>query len=299
MGKAVTAQPTFLMTDPAHYQVAYAINPWMKPGVWGADPGSHQHAATAGWRALRNALEAAGGQVRTIPGAPGQPDMVFPANAAVVLDGKALLAHFRHPERQGEEAPLRAAFEDLRRHGLLTDVAAIDGCFHEGAGDAIWDAARGHFWVGSGPRSSLEAADQIERFFGRPVVRLPLATERYYHLDTCFCPLSGGEILYYPPALSGAALTALYANTHPDQRIEADDEDAEAFCVNAVCLGRTIVMAEPAPRLRARLTERGYRVIGVNLAEFILSGGGAFCMTLRLDLASVPARASAPELVNL
>ena len=130
--------------------------------------------------------------------------------AAVVLDGKALLARFRCPERQGEEAPLAAAFENLRRQGLLTEVAAIAGCFHEGAGDAIWDAARGQFWVGSGPRSSPEAAEQIEAFFGRPVVRLPLATERYYHLDTCFCPLSGGEVLFYPPALTGAALTALY-----------------------------------------------------------------------------------------
>ena len=131
-------------------------------------------------------------------------------------------------------------------------------------------------------------------------MRIPLATERYYHLDTCFCPLSGGEVLYYPPALTGPALAALYAHTRPDQRIEADDEDAEAFCVNAVCLGRTIIMAQPAPRLRARLTERGYRVIGVDLAEFILSGGGAFCMTLRLDLQSASAAAPrpTPELVN-
>ena len=295
----MTTQPTFLMTDPAHYQVAYAINPWMKPGVWGADPAAHQGAATRGWRALRAALEDAGGQVIAIPGAEGQPDMVFPATAAVVLDGKALLARFRCPERQGEEAPLATAFESLRRQGRLTEVAAIAGCFHEGAGDAIWDAARGQFWVGSGPRSSPEAAEQIEAFFGRPVVRLPLATERYYHLDTCFCPLSGGEVLFYPPALTGAALTALYEGTRPDQRLEADDEDAEAFCVNAVCLGRTIIMAEPRPRLRARLTERGYRVIGVDLSEFILSGGGAFCMTLRLDLKSAAiAAAPALELVN-
>ena len=296
----MTARPTFLMTDPAHYQVAYAINPWMKPGVWGADPAAHLGAATTGWRALKTALEAAGGDVIAIPGAVGQPDMVFPANAAVVLNGKALLARFHHPERQGEEAPLAAAFDGLRRQGLLTEVAAIEGCFHEGAGDAIWDAPRGHFWVGSGPRSSPEAADQIAAFFGRPAVRVPLATERYYHLDTCFCPLSGGEVLYYPPALTGAALNALYEQTRPDQRIEADDEDAEAFCVNAVCLGRTIIMAEPAPRLRARLTERGYRVIGVDLSEFILSGGGAFCMTLRLDLRSAAAAATVPtpELVN-
>jgi N-dimethylarginine dimethylaminohydrolase len=31
------------------------------------------------------------------------------------------------------------------------------------------------------------------------------------------------------------------------------------------------------------LEERGYAVHGVDLSPFILSGGGAYCMTLRLD----------------
>ncbi len=295
----MNARPSYLMTDAAQFDVAYQINPWMRPNVWDAAPEANRQAAMEGSKALRAALEKSGAAVRTIAGVAGLPDLVFPANAGIVLDGKVLAARFRHPERRGEEPHFLAAFEALKAQGLLTEVTQIEGCFQEGAGDCVWDATRGLFWVGSGPRSSPESVAIIADYFGRKVVHLPLATDQFYHLDTCFCPLSGGEILYYPPALSGAALAALYANTHPDQRIEAEDEDAEAFCVNAVCLGRTVIMADPAPRLRARLRERGYRVIGVNLAEFILSGGGAFCMTLRLDLTSVPARVSAPELVNL
>ena len=99
-----------LMTDPAHYQVGYEINPWMRPGVWSADPAANARAATVAWTGLRAALEAAGARVEAISGAPGLPDTVFPANAAVVLDGKALMARFRHPERQGEEPLFLAAF---------------------------------------------------------------------------------------------------------------------------------------------------------------------------------------------
>ena len=44
-----------------------------------------------------------------------------------------------------------------------------------------------------------------------------------------------------------------------------------------------------AAALRARLEARGYAVVEVDLAPFILSGGAAFCMTLRLDLQSQPA----------
>ena len=164
---------------------------------------------------------------------------------------------------------------------------------HEGAGDCIWDAARRLFWVGSGPRSSSAAVAEIGAYFGQQTVHLPLATERFYHLDTCFCPLSGGEILYYPPALTCEATGRLRDLVPPDLLIEASAEDAAAFCVNAVCIDRTIVMANPPLSLRRRLQERGYDVVGVDLAPFILSGGGAFCMTLRLDLKSAPVLAHA------
>jgi N-dimethylarginine dimethylaminohydrolase len=124
-------------------------------------------------------------------------------------------------------------------------------------------------------------------------VALELATERFYHLDTCFCPLPGGEVLYYPPAFTPAAQAAIKDHVAPHLLLEATDEDAARFCVNAVAFDRTIIMAEAADDLRARLTERGYRVIEVDLAPFILSGGGAYCMTLRLGRAALPAHVPA------
>jgi N-dimethylarginine dimethylaminohydrolase len=32
------------------------------------------------------------------------------------------------------------------------------------------------------------------------VLPLELVNPRFYHLDTCFCPLAPGEALYYPDA---------------------------------------------------------------------------------------------------
>ncbi|HEX4196298.1 MAG TPA: arginine deiminase-related protein [Caulobacteraceae bacterium] len=275
----------FLMTDPAHYRVGYEINPWMRPAAWSADPAGNGRAALAAWTGLKAAIEAEGAGVRVLAGLADQPDMVFPANSAVVLDRMALVARFRHPERSGEEPGFLAAFEALKAEGALDQVSQIE-VFQEGAGDCIWDAGRRLFWAGDGPRSSPDAAPIIARHFGREVVRLPLASQRYYHLDTCFCPLPGGEILYYPPALTPEALRRLRDIVPAALLIEATRADAEGFCVNAVALDRTIVMARPTPDLRRRLSARGYRVVGLDLAPFILSGGGAFCMTLRLDLQS-------------
>ncbi|CAN5237913.1 arginine deiminase-related protein [soil metagenome] len=282
----MTLRPTFLMTDPSAYCVSYRINPWMRPDAWDNRCWTEAQAASA---ALRAAVEAAGADVLMVPAHTGQPDLVFPANAAVVLDGTALLARFHSPERQGEEAPFRDAFRRLKAQGLIDRIVELPaGLHHEGAGDGLWDETRQLFWTGHGQRSHRSAAEVIARTFERPVVPLELASPSYYHLDTCFRPLSGGEVLYYPPAFTPAALAAIEARVAPRDRLIATDEDAAAFCVNAVCLGSTIIMARAPAALRRRLEALGYRVVEINLAPFILSGGAAFCMTLRLDLQSLP-----------
>jgi N-dimethylarginine dimethylaminohydrolase len=37
------------------------------------------------------------------------------------------------------------------------------------------------------------------------VMSLRLVDERFYHLDTCLCPLEGGWLLYYPDAFDAAS----------------------------------------------------------------------------------------------
>ena len=277
-------RPTFLMTDPACFDVSYRINPWMDPKGWTP---AHAAAAREGSAALRAALTAAGAHVETIEAVKGLPDLVFPANAAVVLDGKVLLARFRHPERQGEEPILRSVFQRLKTRGLVREIVDLpEGLFHEGAGDAIWDAGRQIFWCGHGPRSSRAAIPVIGRTFGHDTVALELATDQFYHLDTCFCPLAGGQVLYYPPAFTAEALAAIHARVPEAQRIEASAEDAAAFCVNAVNLGERVIMARAPESLRTRLQARGYSLTEVDLGSFILSGGASYCMTLRLDRAT-------------
>lgn len=280
----MTGQPLFLMTDSRHFGVTYQINPWMRPDAWQKDPAALAAAAIKSAAQLRAALEKAGARVEVIAAVENLPDLVFPANAAIVLDGRARVARFLHPERQGEEAIFRAVFLELKARGLLSDVIDLPAdVLQEGAGDCIWDADRGFFWAGYGQRSTANSLPVIRDVFAKPVVGLELATDRFYHLDTCFCPLSGGRLLYYPPAFTADALSTIRAHVRPEDRIEATQEEAGAFCVNAVNIGRHIVMAKAPQSLRDKLQAFGYDLVEVDLAPFILSGGGAYCMTLRLD----------------
>ena len=137
-------RPRFLMCRPRHFAVTYSINPWMNPAAW-QESGDALHAtAQRQWDGLFDALCSSGASVDLVEPLGGLPDLVFTANSAVVLDGKALLARFRYPQRQGEEPVYAAAFQALRSRGLIGEVVTLPpGVTLEGAGDCLWDAHRG------------------------------------------------------------------------------------------------------------------------------------------------------------
>jgi N-dimethylarginine dimethylaminohydrolase len=278
------SQARFVMCRPQYFAVTYSINPWMDPKAW-ADSGSVLHAtAVRQWAGLHRTLLANGASIETIDPEPGLPDLVFTANAAVVLDRKALLARFFHPERQREQPVLMAAFRALQARGFIDDIVETpEGVALEGAGDCIWDRQRGFFWMGSGFRSDAAAARIVERQFGVGCVPLALADPSFYHLDTAFCALPHGDLLYFPGAFSPAALEIIHHHVPPAQRIALDQADAARFAANAVGLGRTIVMSSCSVALRRTLEDRGYKVAKTPLHAFLRSGGSACCLTLRLD----------------
>ncbi len=283
----MTTTAHFLMCRPDHFAVDYAINPWMNPQAWAQESKILVDASQREWTALHRALAGLGAAIELVPPAPRLPDLVFTANAAVVLDRKAVLARFRHPERRGEEEPFERGFRSLQARGLLDAVVTLPGdLVLEGAGDCVWDRTRNMFWTGYGPRSDRDAAAPIKDIFGVDTVPLELADARFYHLDTALCPLTRGEIMYVPADFTPRGLARIHERVAPSKRIEVLMEDACRLAANAVCVGDTVVMSHCGDNLRGQLAERGYHVTTTPLPSFLRSGGSAFCLTLRLDLRS-------------
>ncbi len=281
---AHAAAPQLVMCPPEHFAVSYRINPWMDPDAWSADAETLARDAREGWQKLYETYRDLGAHIEIMPAQPGLPDLVFTANSAVVLDRKLLLARYKCPERQGEEPYGRAFFEALRNKGLVDEIHEMpDGIAFEGAGDCYWDMHRRVLWTGWGQRSDRAASEVIERVFGMPAVALQLVDPRFYHLDTAFCVLSGGDVLYVPCAFTADGIDTIRNLVGPEHMIAVSDADAECLAANSVSVGRDVVFGHCGPALKATLTQRGYRVHTVPLGSFGRSGGSAYCLTLRLD----------------
>ena len=208
----MSSKPLLLLTDPAHFEVSYRINPWMQPCAWAEDPAGHLAAARAQLPGAGNSAQPLPGPgLRSCPALRTCRTWCFPPMRRWCSTAVRWSRDFATPNAQREEQHFQEQFpgSDGARV-LLEEVAQFPAtCFQEGAGDCIWDATRGRFWAGYGQRSTRQAADEVAAFFGREVTALELVSPRFYHLDVCFCPLSGGEILYYPPAFSAASLAAI------------------------------------------------------------------------------------------
>lgn len=261
-----------LMCPPDHFRVGYAINPWMEGNQSQVSPAE----ARAQWTALHDAI-AARAEVTLIEPAEAYPDMVFTADAGTVSNGVAAVCRFYHPERQGERRLFRQWFNE---QGL--EVRELpEGASYEG-GDAWLDPQEPWLWAGCGFRSSVEAHQLVGKFLDREVLSLKLVDPRFYHLDTCCSILTGGYVMYYPPAFSRDALALIESRVPAAKRIVVDDDDVLRFACNAVNIDDAVILNGASDGLKAQLAAAGFEVIEVPLGEFLKAGGSARCLTLKV-----------------
>jgi len=262
-----------LVCPPDYFGIEYEINPWMRL----SNRVDHER-ATRQWqelmRVLETDLEVALERMTPVS---GLPDLVFTANAGVVRGRTAVVSRFRYPERRPEETHFENWF---RRHDYEVMTVEADMYF-EGAGDLL--GFQEYWFGGYRQRSDIRVFPILSEWFHREVIPLELIDSRFYHLDTCLCPLSGGELLYFPPAFDTygqAAIAACVPDTH---RFAVPEDEALQFACNAVCVGKHVILPAGSPSAQDWLTRRGYEPHPVELDEFMKSGGSAKCLTLALD----------------
>ena len=262
-----------LVCPPEYFQIDYEINPWMR-----RENAVAPSRAASQWQRLVNVLEQdVGAGIERMQPVPGLSDLVFTANAGVVDGRRAVISRFRYPERRREEVYFAQWFHE---HGY--DVVTLEeSLYFEGAGDLL--GFPDTWFGGYRQRSDIRSFPKLSEIFQREIIPLELIDGRFYHLDTCFCPLSGGELLYFPPAFDAYGLAAIAQRIPEEQRLVVPEAEAIRFACNAVCIGKHIVIPAGCPSTTRLLESRGYYTHDVELGEFMKSGGAAKCLTLALD----------------
>jgi lysine-ketoglutarate reductase/saccharopine dehydrogenase-like protein (TIGR00300 family) len=269
----MTSLIRFLMCPPDHYDVDYVINPWMEGNIHK----SSRDRAVEQWEQLHHILKQHA-IVDLVTPQKGWPDLVFTANAGLVLGDNVVLSRFLHKERQGEEPYFKEWFES---NGYTVNELPKDLPF-EGAGDALLDREGRWLWAGYGFRSELDSHPYLAKWLDIEVLSLRLIDERFYHLDTCFCPLANGYLLYYPGAFDAYSNRLIEMRVAPEKRIAIAEADAVNFACNSVNVESIVIMNKASDGLRLRLADVGFRVIETPLTEFLKAGGAAKCLTLRV-----------------
>jgi N-dimethylarginine dimethylaminohydrolase len=268
------ARPAFLMCPPKLYDVNYVINPWMAGNIHA----SSRVLAAKQWQKLYEEVSKVA-DVELIEPQPGSPDMVFTANAGLERNGIVALSSFFHTERQAEESHFRDWFQSAG----YTVLNIPRSTSFEGEGDALFSTDGTRLWAGYGPRTTASSHHYLAQAWEIEVVPLHLIDPRFYHLDTCFAPLEGGYILYYPQAFDAPSVAKIEAFYPPAKRIIVTEADAIRFACNAITIDSTIILNDISRELKDQLESRGFHVVQVTLTEFLKAGGAAKCLVMRLS----------------
>jgi N-dimethylarginine dimethylaminohydrolase len=262
-----------LLCEPSHFRIDYEINPWMR-----RENAVDWPRALDQWRALHRVLLDLGVRVELVEQQPDVPDMTFTANAGVVVGRRFIPANFRFRERQAEQPYFIEWFRD---RGYAIDPIH-EPHYWEGEGDVL--ATPGDpslVFAGYRFRTEESALDHLEAELGVRTVHLELTDPRFYHLDTCLCPLDGGRALFVPSAFSPASRLALAEAF--DDLIAVPEEDALRFACNALAVDGRVVLNTGCATTEHALESRGLVPVATPTEEFLKAGGSVKCLVLQMD----------------
>src|ERR1043166_3190263 len=126
--------------------------------------------------------------------------------------------------------------------------------FFEGEGDALF--CGDILFCGYRFRSDIQSHQYIGDLLKCLTISVELVDERFYHLDTCFCPLPDGGAAWHPAAFDEYGQRAI--RQHTGHLVEVESGEAACFACHAVAIEKHIVLPEGCPHLGETLARRRY-----------------------------------------
>lgn len=256
------------MCPPTYYDIEYEINPWMH-----IDNKVDHKKSMEEFEELKKVYKSLGVEILEIKQEKGLPDMVYAANFGFPKGKIFIRSNFKYKQRKGEANFAKEYFEKL---GF--DVKELpDDVSFEGQGDLL--SINGKYFFGHGKRSDFEAKHYLEKFLDAKIVDFQLVNNFYYHLDTCFAPLTKDTVAINPESYTPEGLEKIYENFENIIAVGLDDNSLIAC--NLVVVGETIIISKGiSQKLKDTFKDFGFSTIEVPMDEFRKGGGSVKCLTL-------------------
>lgn len=221
-------------------------------------------AAAAQHRAYREALEACGARVVTLPAVDELPDSVFVEDTAVVLEEVAVLTRPGAVSRRGEVSLIEPEVARLRPVVRVEPPATLEG------GDVLRLGRT--LYVGLSARTNAAGADALRRLVAPYAYEvLTVELRGCLHLKTGCSGLDEETVLVNPDWVDVAAFRG--------RQVLAVDA-SEPWAGNVLGVGGSICVSAASPRTAETLAARGYDVRAVEVSEFEKAEGSMTCMSL-------------------
>lgn len=256
------------MTDPRRVALVRRPDPTLADGLL-----THKQRqavdvelAARQWAGYCAALADAGWQVVEVEPAPGHADSVFVEDTVVMFGDLAVLTRPGAPERRGEVAGTARMLRTLE--GIEVAEIAEPGTLE--GGDVLKVGRT--VYVGTSSRTNAEGIRQLRALLaprGRTVIAVPLS--KALHLKSAVTALPDGTVIGYEPIVDAPGLFPHF--------LPVPEEDGLAVVVLSP---DTLLMSDAAPASAALLRSLGYRVVTVDIGEFVKLEGCVTCLSVRV-----------------
>lgn len=225
------------------------------------DRARHQH------HAYVNALRKLGCDVVELPAEPDLPDSVFVEDTAFILPEVAVMTRPGTDSRKPETESILQTLAPLIPLVCVQEPATVDG------GDVLVLGKK--IYIGLSTRSNQQAVDQLNESlarYGYSVVGVEL--HDCLHLKSAVSRVDDKTLL----------INREWVDPGCFENFDLIDVDpSEPHAANCLPVERFILFPAAFPKTAARLEERGYPVITLDVSELAKAEGAVTCCSLIID----------------
>ena len=218
-------------------------------------------------RGYVNALRKLGCDVIELPAEAELPDSVFVEDTAFILPELAVITRPGADSRKPETDSIIQALAPLIKMVCIQEPATVDG------GDVLVLGKK--IYIGLSTRSNREAIDQLNellREYGYSVKGVAL--QDCLHLKSAVTRVDDKTLLINQNWVDPACFEDF-------ELIEVDPSEPQA--ANCLPVGNSIIFPTAFPRTAAKLEERGYQLITLDVSELAKAEGAVTCCSLIID----------------